>query len=155
MIRILLVSLLGAAILCTNAALGSAGFDTRGLDVRPDSKITVVYVSAWNCPPCFAWSKRHMAAIEASFEWGHIRWREVAAYSYKDTGYDSRWPQDLKWVRDELEIRRGAPRWAIVLDDRAVWYSAWAKRSRWEVTWQAVQTLVSAKMGGKSPTPPG
>ena len=148
MSRILPAIVLGVAILCVQTAPSSA----EVLDVRPDSKITVVYVSAWNCPPCFVWSNRYMAEIRASPEWRHIEWREVAAYTYMDTGYDERWPQDLKWVRDKLRIERGAPRWAIVVDGRAIWYSAWAKRSRWDRTWQIVRSLVSDKLNGRSPS---
>ncbi len=153
MFRMLLASVLGAAILFVQTKSDSAELDTCTPHVRPDSKITVVYISAWNCPPCFAWYNRHMARIEASREWRHIKWRQVAAYTYRDTAYDSRWPQDLKWVRDTLKIKSGAPRWAVVVDDRAVWYSAWTKRSRWRKTWEIVQSCVAAKLSHGNPSP--
>ena len=113
------------------------------------SKVTLVYISAWNCPPCFVWARKHKPEFEASPARPFITFREVEAYRYQAIGDESIWPGDLQWVREKLNQRRGAPRWIIVDGKEFVAHGkgirGWTKK-----IWPKLQQLVATKNQAKN-----
>lgn len=108
----------------------------------PRAKITLIYISAWNCPPCIYWSRQYKPLFQTESAKKHIIFREVEAYRYQSIGEDGLWPEDLRWVRDELGIIRGTPRW-IILNDGKIELSG--RGSEWRnIIWPRLREIVAA-----------
>lgn len=67
----------------------------------------------------------------------------VKASFYTRLDEDRYWPEELRWVRDKLNIRSGTPRF-IVLVDKAVVHSTFGY---WNMTYELIQRLVTQKTG--------
>ena len=79
--------------------------------------ITVVYVSAKNCPPCWHFDKAYRPAWEASPERQQVNFRVIKTYQWQDAKYKPAWPDDLEGVRKAIR-HRGAPQFVIIADDK-------------------------------------
>jgi hypothetical protein len=134
-LSLLLPVLLLAACQTTDAdSLGGSPSDLAAtpvaagaLHAQSGSKLTLVYVSAKNCPPCDQWSraysgggwmsKRQFLAMPEAQE---VELRQVETDRYQETGLDKDWPEDLQWARNETNARVGAPRFILILDGKIV-----------------------------------
>ncbi|MBI4184309.1 MAG: hypothetical protein HY521_09955 [Proteobacteria bacterium] len=91
-------------------------------------QITLVYVSANNCPTCQRWSGGAKGAGPAKSkrdflemaEGKAITFRQIDAPNYMDTAYDPAWPADLKWVKEQTNVRSGTPRFILIVDGKIV-----------------------------------
>ena len=77
------------------------------------SGVTVIYISAWNCPPCFVWERDDKPIWEASPEYKRVQFRIVEVPAYRHITYEPSWPDDLEWVRSTIP-RGGAPRYLVI-----------------------------------------
>ncbi len=83
------------------------------------SGVTVIYISAWNCPPCFVWDRDDKPKWVASPEYKLVNFRIVEVPAYQHITYKPNWPEDLEWVRATLK-RSGAPRYLILKDKKVL-----------------------------------
>lgn len=102
----------------------SAPGATADVKVGKDTRITVVYVGAANCPYCREWETAigmgYRRDFLASKEFPSVEYREVKTPMYSDTSEDQYWPDDLRWVRDKSNAKRGTPRFLVVVGDEVV-----------------------------------
>ena len=89
--------------------------------VSPMSKITVVYVGAYDCPYCRSWESAKSSVIERLRAKG-VDYREAVSPGYNSTGSPYYWPDDLKWVTTENAafVARGTPRFLVLVDKTVV-----------------------------------
>lgn len=76
--------------------------------------MTLVYLRAPNCPFCLSWERSTEPQWLESSERAKLSYRALSFATFKDLTQDEVWPDDLKWIRDELNIRSGTPRWVLV-----------------------------------------
>ncbi len=86
----------------------------------PKAPITVLYVGAWDCPPCTRWNNNEKKAWMETDSFKKVTFREVTTYTYKDTAYTDRWPEDLRWVLKSTYVKEGAPRFIMIADGKVV-----------------------------------
>lgn len=110
---------LGAGSLALTAAL--AGCTTAKLDenampadqtVMPDRPVGVIYIRADNCPYCRGWEsgqERRWLASDLRREVSYIR---LDFFTFRDITTANVWG-DFVWIRDELGLKRGTPRWVV------------------------------------------
>jgi len=82
-----------AASWAASAALGPA---------QAASDIKIIYVGAWDCPPCTQWKNTHKAKWLASPEFQQVTWIEVDPPKLKEAYQERYWPGDLKPILDQL-----------------------------------------------------
>lgn len=80
----------------------------------PDRPLQLVYIGAYNCHPCNMWEARIEPSFLASPTRTQITYRKLKFPFFQDIEAGSVWPEDLRWVRDRLQLRRGTPRWIVV-----------------------------------------
>lgn len=108
------------ALLAGASSLASAG-PARAAGVA------MIYVSAWDCPPCHVWQREHWPAFRASPAFARIEWYKIDAPRIRAAYEDRYWQapkdrdgveiaRDLRRFRDEAGLTRGVPRWVIVKD---------------------------------------
>ena len=69
-----------------------------------------------------------------------MSFRVVEAYTYKRIAEEGIWPEDIRWVKDKLKLRRGAPRWIILDREKIVLHSR-----RWtKMVWPRLQEVAAA-----------
>ena len=83
-------------------------------------------------------------AWEKTKERAHVDFYRVKASYFSRLDEDRYWPEEIRWVRDKLNIRGGTPRFVVVLDKTIV-SSTWG---HWNMTYDLVQRLVAQKTGG-------
>lgn len=88
-----------------------AGADRVADPARPFS---VVYIAADNCPYCQYFESSYQPEWLASAERQKVNYRVVRVGFYQDITPDDAWPNDLIWLRDQLNLRRGTPRFLLV-----------------------------------------
>lgn len=86
----------------------------------PEAPITVLYVGAWDCPPCTRWNNNEKKAWMETESFKKVTFREVTTYTYKDTAYIDRWPEDLRWVIKATNVKSGAPRFIMIAGGKVV-----------------------------------
>ncbi len=111
-------------------AAALAASRNAAVKARP-SGVTMIYVSAWDCPPCHVWQRNHWPTFQGSPEFARIDWYKIDAPAIR-TAYEDRYWQapkdrdgvaverDLRRFRDEAGLTRGVPRWVIVKDGAVV-----------------------------------
>lgn len=89
--------------------------------VTPSSKITVVYVGAYNCPYCLSWESAKDSVI-ARLRAKGVEYREAVSPSYSNTSAPYYWPDDLKWIttQNAAFVARGTPRFLVLVDNAIV-----------------------------------
>lgn len=80
----------------------------------PARPLTLVYLGARNCGYCLEWEGDQEQAFLASAERRAITYRRLIFASFRDLTVDRVWPADLVWIRDELGITGGTPRYVVV-----------------------------------------
>ena len=107
----------------------------------PQSGVTVIYISAWNCPPCFVWDRDDKPKWVASPEYKRVNFRIVEVPTYRHITYKPSWPDDLEWVRATLP-RGGAPRY-LILKDNKVLLNAWGLKGWRKKAYPLIKKLVA------------
>jgi hypothetical protein len=88
----------------------------RDTVTHPDRPLTLLYVRSSACPYCREWE------LFAEPEWlrsparSRVSYRVLDFLHFSDITADSGWPEDLRWVRDELRLTRGTPRYILIRD---------------------------------------
>ncbi len=111
------------AVIFVTALAGSNLAWSEKPSTEAKSGVTLIYVNAWNCPPCFVWGRKYKPVLKQWLESAAgqtVSFRVVEAYTYNRIGEDGSWPADIRWVKDRLKLRRGAPRWIIVADGQII-----------------------------------
>ena len=80
----------------------------------PARPLTLIYLGARNCPYCLDWEGDQEQAFLASADRRAITYRRLIFASFRDLTSDRVWPEDLRWVRDELGITGGTPQYIVV-----------------------------------------
>jgi len=83
-------------------------------------RVMLIYVSAWDCVYCAQWERFSQPPWEKSEIRQDIDFRIVKAAAFRSVDDDRYWPRDIRWVRDALKIRRGTPRFVVVVDGTIV-----------------------------------
>lgn len=84
-----------------------------------DNAVHLIYVGADNCPYCRDWEAWALPEYSATNVAKKAYFTWIRADRFQDTGRDEYWPEHARWVRDELKISRGTPRY-IVLKGREI-----------------------------------
>jgi hypothetical protein len=100
-----------------------AAIYTEGFHAHAGSKVTLLYISALDCPPCVRWattaigngwiSERQFTALPDAAQ---IEMRTITARSYHRTDLATDWPDDLRWVASTTFVAAGAPRYVLLVD---------------------------------------
>ena len=109
--------------------------------VTGTTKISVVYISAWNCPPCWRYKEQAHPVWLKSKEYNHVQFRELEFPMYQYTGDDKYWPAALRWIRAKTYATRGAPRWIVLVDRKII-----SNQKSWTKTYRLIQHVVSRKL---------
>ncbi len=75
----------------------------------PKAPITVLYVGAWDCPPCTRWNNNEKKAWMETDSFKKVTFREVTTYTYKDTLTQTVGPRTCAGCSNPRTSRR-APR---------------------------------------------
>ena len=107
-----------------------AGSMPRDLVTHADRPVTLIYVNSSACPSCREWELFDEPQWARSAERSRVSFRVLHFPHFSDITADSRWPEDLRWVRDELRLTRGTPRY-ILVKDRTILASHFGS-NRWQ-----------------------
>jgi hypothetical protein len=88
--------------------------------ITKDTKITVLFVSAFDCKYCHYWKVTDERDFAASDDFKQVSYRVIEAGHFSDIGRDDDWPADLRRIRDRLHLTAGTPRFYVLLDDTIV-----------------------------------
>ena len=123
-----------------------AGEGTAVAQPAADGKVIVVYVSAYNCPYCREWEAFAQPKFEKSAERKQVEFRMVKASYFSRVDEDRYWAEDIRWIRDQLKITRGTPRFIVAKDGKVLIHkfgtSSWDRD-----VFPLVRRLVSQKEG--------
>lgn len=107
-----------------NGQSGTVRIIKRGLTttklITRNTKITVLFVSAYDCKYCRYWKVTEGRDFQASSDFNQVAYRMVEAGHFDDIGRDEDWPADLRHVRDQFHLSGGTPRFFLLLDDTVV-----------------------------------
>jgi hypothetical protein len=120
-----------ASLVGASAGLGSA---------RAASKLTVIYVGGWDCPPCTRWRNTEKASWLASPEFRRVTWIEVEAPKLKEAYRERYWPEEFRPILAQLPRKGGTPRFLIVKNGKVV--SNQFGSGQWATTMTAVKKLL-------------
>jgi len=109
--------------------------------VTKSTEISVVYISAWNCPPCWRYKEQAHPIWLKSKEYNYVQFRELEFPSYQYTGDDKYWPAALRWIRTKTYSMRGAPRWIVLADRKII-----SNQKSWTQTYRLIQHVVARKL---------
>lgn len=119
----------GVGLMACQAAPEQGGMP-RDLVTHADRPVTLIYVRSSACPFCRQWENFVEPEWARSAERSRLSYRVLDFPHFSDITSDRRWPEDLRWVRDELRLTRGTPRF-ILVKDRKILASYFGTRS-WE-----------------------
>lgn len=110
----------------------------------PPSGIAVLYLSAYNCPPCWSFNGTVERDLANAGLTGKVDQRTLKFATYAYTNGDSYWPPEYRWVRDVTFTRGGAPRLIVIADGKVLANHLGAGRWRSELM-PLIQELVVAE----------
>ena len=87
---------------------------------HPDRPVQLIYIGAYDCPPCRSWEATIEPSFLASPTRARLTYRKLKFPFFRDIAANSLWPEDLRWVRDRLSLRAGTPRWIVVRGDEVL-----------------------------------
>lgn len=111
--------------------------------IKPQSVIQVVYVGAYDCPPCIAWKNQSKPEWIASPEFAQVTYSEVNAPSLKDPTYEPAWTAELRWLVTENYFDKGVPRFLLIVD-RSVVANGYGTGS-WQEIVSSVKLLIARR----------
>ncbi len=117
----------GVGLMACQAAPEQGGMP-RDLVTHADRPVTLIYVTSGACYYCRQWENFVEPEWVRSPERSRLSYRVVDFPHFGNITSDSRWPEDLRWVRDELRLTRGTPRF-ILVKDRKILASYFGTRS--------------------------
>ena len=104
------------------------------------SAISILYISAWNCPPCWRYKERDYPKWIKSDEYKHVKFEELEFPDYHVVNIDDGRPQ-YTWVRTKTFTEGGAPRWIVIVDGKII-----SNQKSWRRTYGLIQRLVAIKL---------
>ena len=99
--------------------LGTTAIIPAGGPAGADTAVTVINVSAWNCPYCVQWRNTYKAKWLASPAFRKVRYVEIESPAIKTAYREQYWPEDL-WPVIKQTSGSGTPRFLIVKDGKVV-----------------------------------
>lgn len=88
--------------------------------VKKDSRISLVYVGAYDCVYCKYWEAGALPDWEKTPQAGQVDFRKVMATSYTNTHDESFWPGELRWIVKATNVQAGTPRFIVLVDNAVV-----------------------------------
>ncbi len=82
-----------------------------------ETKPTLVYLSAEDCPTCRGWEKTYEPGFKSSAEAKAVRFRTVMVHSLMNLREKGRWPADLEWLRVQAP-KQATPRFFLIRDQK-------------------------------------
>lgn len=144
------ILLLAAGILFSPVGPEAGEADKRKIDIATDgiklsrqSRILLVYIGSWDCPPCLAWKRNVKPEWVSSPEFAQIDYREVETPSFKEPLYEPSWPADLRWLVDKGYFVIGVPRFVILVDGKVV-----GNKPDWPMTYNQIKNLLAKRAAG-------
>lgn len=116
---------------------GAASAATAPGAARAAPGLTVIYIGGWDCGPCLAWKRNQKPAWVASAEYRRVRYMEIESPRLREAYEPRYWPEEWRWVLDQLPQKRGTPRF-LVIRGRTILANHFAT-SRWNDTLEAVR----------------
>jgi hypothetical protein len=98
-------------------ALALAGMAARAEDHKA---IQLIYIGAYNCIYCKQWELFSEPPWRKRPEAAKVEVRKIMVPFFERTNADASWPEDLRWVRDQTNVKAGTPRFIVVVDHRIV-----------------------------------
>ncbi len=92
----------------------NALFGPQGDRAESDTGLTIVYVSAANCPPCDYWKDQVYPGWRGGETADHVAFRTIHVAKYTSTDNPDEWPGDLRWLIDVADVGGGAPRFLLL-----------------------------------------
>ncbi len=122
----------------------AAAADTQTFTAGPKGN-TMVYVAAWDCPPCIQWKNNYKPDFVASPQYKKLTLRMIDAHSIKTAYEASYWPEDLLPFRAYLIERKwiGVPRFSFLKDGKIV-SSEWGVSGWVSKVWPSIQQTIKA-----------
>src|SRR5437016_6323089 len=118
--RSVIATALGAAAFATGtAAVRAADAPTvvRGGSASQKS-LTVVYLSADDCPACRSWERAKRPVFLNSPEGRKAPLREVSRRAVRQPVAEINWPRDLQWLPNATTIPRPTPSFLLVQGEK-------------------------------------
>ncbi|MCP8938026.1 hypothetical protein NK718_05815 [Alsobacter sp. SYSU M60028] len=100
------------------AALGLPGGEARA--AASAKGLTVVYISARNCPICREWNATKRDAFAARCAARGVPFRVVEVASFGDIRVAAEWPDDLRPLLAQFSDKGGTPRFLLVDNGKVV-----------------------------------
>lgn len=93
---------------------GPATLHNRAETVQAVTRPAVVYVGAWDCPPCRVWEQQHLAAWERSRARRYVNFIIVRSDRIAQAMDDVWWPAGLRPLRNSMldVLRQQGQNWA-------------------------------------------
>lgn len=88
----------------------------RDTATYPDRPLTLLYVRSSACPYCREWEVFAEPDWLRSPERSRLSYRVLDFFHFSNITAASGWPEDVRWVRDELQLTRGTPRFILIRD---------------------------------------
>ncbi len=121
-------------------AAGLAGALLPAAAVAQPAQITVLYIGAWDCPPCSGWKMKYKPDWIASPEFKKVRWEMVDPPSLRQAYERKNWPKDLWPLLDKIPLKIGTPRFIVAKDGEIVVNST--NQHDWPYIMKEIQKLV-------------
>ena len=128
--------------------VGASTVVMAGLSIgsaRAQSKVTVIYVGGWDCPPCNVWKKNDKEPWLASDLHKKVNFVQVESPRLKEAYQDKYWPPELLPIRDKLPLKSNTPRFIVVNDGKIV-ANEWGENSK-GTAWSRTQSAIRKAVG--------
>lgn len=109
--------------------------------ISASSDILVVYLSAWDCPPCITWDNHVLPEWKKSKLSRQVKFYKLEFPTFGRTDEDQFWPEKLRWIRSRTEVTSGTPRWIVAVNGHII-----SNQKSWGgVTRPLIQHLVAQR----------
>ena len=110
--------------------LGGMALASVPTQAAETAKVTVVVLSAANCPPCKEFELFQEPAWEKSAERRKVDYYVIKYPFVQNMASEGPWPEELRWVRGVADVRWGAPRFLVIQDHTVVLnsFGGWSSR---------------------------
>lgn len=86
--------------------------------LRKDAKLEFIYLSTNDCPYCAQWELRSKGELLASPEGKAVRFVEVKGDTLRLPIQAKHFPEEHKWVFEQIGPSRGVPRFLLAIDGK-------------------------------------
>jgi len=110
------------------------------------SKVTVIYVGGWDCPPCNVWKKDDKPGWLASDLIKKVNYVQVESPRLKEAYQDKYWPPELLPIRDKLPLKSNTPRFIVVREGKIV-ANEWGTDNKGSTAWARALPAIKKAVG--------